>query len=94
MKKVKKISAILAVIIAGSMIYTVQPADAKGLLSKLGLKIDEINITLKSKNSTSSNKVQHERQPEPCREEYREPPRPEHHEHYRKETPHPHHWGK
>ena len=93
MKKGNTIVKALAVIAAGSMIYTAQPAEAKGILSKLGLKIDEISITLKNKNSTSSNNTVQTPKPEPCREEYREPPHHEpHHEH--RETPPRHHWGR
>ena len=79
MKRSRKITTALAVVIAGGMFYGTQPADA-GILSKLGLKVDEINITLKGKNSRSNQQTppppqQHyeAQRPEPPREHYEEP---------------------
>ncbi len=100
MKKGSKIAAALVTVMAGSMIYSAQPADAKGILSRLGLKIDEINITLKNKNSTSNNNNSDYRpappaphRPEPRRAVHREPPPPPHAD-YRREPPPPPHWGR
>lgn len=78
MKRSSKATLTLAAVIAGGMMYTAQPAEAKGILSRLGLNIDEISVTLKGKNSTSNSQQtppppspsQEYRQPGPGRDDY------------------------
>lgn len=55
MKKGSKIAVVLTTIIAGSMIYGTEPADAKSIFSKIAERIDEVKIVFRGKNSNRNN---------------------------------------